>query len=184
MSWHALKTNFDHIWKKWTELYETARPVASLFYGIVSGSSSGLNEFLNLTQALEVYSDRFRENELKTALNKRPKDIKLWERLKDLLDLYNSYLGITDTGKLADKLAKMRNYYTHYDKRRKEPTFSEVLAGGHILRTLLLIVIYSRVGVSDAYIIQARKIGTMQLFDDYYNLLLGKKNASNRSLTF
>lgn len=67
----SLRENFDQVWGKWSALYESARPVTSLFYGIISGVSSGLNEFLNLSQSLEVYSNRFRDTEIRKALNKK-----------------------------------------------------------------------------------------------------------------
>lgn len=176
----VLRPCFEKVWEKWTNFYNSARPVTALFYGIVSGSSSGLNEFLNLSQALEVYSDRFRDKEIRKALNKKAKaKITLAERLKDLIELYNSYLGVNDAEKLAQKIAKIRNYYTHYDKRCKtEPSFFEVLSAGHLLRTLLLIVLYCEVGLSDSSIEKAKNLGLMELFKERSNVLLGiQKNS-------
>lgn len=59
---------FQKIWKSWLELYEGANPIPTLFYEIVCNRSTRINSFLNLSQAIEVYSNKFRNNKAKKAL--------------------------------------------------------------------------------------------------------------------
>lgn len=170
-----IRNDFDQVWKKWSELYESARPVTALFYGVISGTSSGLNEFLNMSQALEVYSDRYRTATIRKNLNKSKKDkIHLSERLKDLIDLYNAHLGIIDTEKFANNLADIRNYYTHYNKRFKhEPEYEVVVSGSYILRSILLLVVYSEIGIPSDKVSDAKRIGFLRDFDDYSKVVMG-----------
>ncbi len=170
-----IRNGFDQVWKKWFELYESARPMTALFYGVISGTSSGLNEFLNMSQALEVYSDRYRTATIRKNLNKSKKDkIHLSERLKDLIDLYNAHLGIIDTEKFANNLADIRNYYTHYNKRFKhEPEYEVVVSGSYILRSILLLVVYSEIGIPSDKVSDAKRIGFLRDFDDYSKVVMG-----------
>lgn len=172
---------FDQVWKNWTDLYEQARPMTALFYGIISGASSGLNEFLNMSQALEVYSNRYRTKNIKNTLNKSKKDdIYLSERLKDLIDEYNNYLCVIDTGILAKKLADIRNYYTHYNKRfKQEPEYAEVLSGSYILHSILLLVVYSKLGIPSYKLPDAKKLGFLRDFDRYYDVIMRNKKSKS-----
>ena len=172
----------DQIWRNWTNLYAKARPMTALFYGIISGASSGLNEFLNMSQALEVYSNRYRTVTIRKALNKtRKQKVFLSERLKDLIDRYNDHLGVIDTGALAQKLADIRNYYTHYNSKKikQEPEYGIVLSGSYILRSLLLLVVYSELGIPSDKISKARNLGFIRDFDAHYDLVMGNKKSSS-----
>lgn len=50
---------FEEIILKWSKFAEDQRntPILELFSSIIKDKSIGLNRFLNLCQALEVYSD-------------------------------------------------------------------------------------------------------------------------------
>lgn len=170
----SIKKDFGQVWKKWTNLYEKARPITSLFYGVISDSSSGLNAFLNLSQALEVYSVRYRNIDIRRELCKTKKDkIHLSERLYDLIELHNTELSVLNTVDLAKKLSDIRNYYTHYNNKlsRTEPTHIEVLAASYILRSILILVIYSELGITSDSISEARKMGFLCHLAHYLNIL-------------
>ena len=169
---------FNQVWKNWTDLYTQARPMTALFYGIISGVSSGLNEYLNMAQALEVYSNRYRTEQIRKAYNKTKKEkVFLSERLKDLIDSYNNHLGVLDAGALAQKLSDIRNYYTHYNSRKfkQEPKYDVVLSGSYILRSLLLLVVYSELGIPSDKLSKAKELGFIRDFDAYCDVVIGNK---------
>ena len=132
-----------------------------------------------MSQALEVYSDRYRTATIRKNLNKSKKDkIHLSERLKDLIDLYNAHLGIIDTERFANNLADIRNYYTHYNKRFKhEPEYEVVVSGSYILRSILLLVVYSEIGIPSDKVSDAKRIGFLRDFNDYSKVVMGYDNS-------
>lgn len=155
----SFSENFEVIWKKWLQVYEESKSIPTLFYEIICNRSTRINRFLNLAQAIEVYSCKYRETDVKEIVKKygKPKSGKqplvcLKHRLEDVLSLLNPCLDI-DTSKisvLAESLADMRNFYTHYNEKRLiEPSYQEMLAACHILEFVLLAMIYNRIGISD-----------------------------------
>ena len=76
------ENQFQKVWDAWLTLYESANPIPNLFYEIICNRSTRVNGFLNLSQAIEVYSNAFRhENAQKLVENdcyyKRKKEISL-----------------------------------------------------------------------------------------------------------
>lgn len=59
----VFQNQFPKIWESWLELYESASPFYTLFYEIVCNRSTKVNGFLNLSQAIEVYSNAFRNEQ-------------------------------------------------------------------------------------------------------------------------
>ena len=52
----------------------------------------------------------------------------------------------------------MRNYYTHYNSSKYvEPTYDELFAANHILRFVLLTIVYTAVGVPLDCILNCKK---------------------------
>lgn len=54
---------FQNVWELWLNLYESANPIPRLFYEIICNRSTGINSYLNLSQAIEVYSNTYRNIE-------------------------------------------------------------------------------------------------------------------------
>lgn len=52
----------------------------------------------------------------------------------------------------------MRNYYTHYNSRKYvEPSYDELFSAIHILRFILLTIVYTAVGITVDNIIECKK---------------------------
>jgi len=159
------------------EKYELLEPIIELFLETVYINSSNRRIFLNVVQALETYHSRFITNDLKEykkrvdsivkstskeleeskrsfLLANSKKFITLESRLADLvLAEHNIYFDTGDI-KLYDfpeVIAKTRNYYIHYDNRKKEKVLSEEELGWYngILFYILEYYILKELGFSE-----------------------------------
>ncbi len=175
------KDQFHKIWEKWLHLYESANPIPTLFYEIVCNRSTRINGFLNLSQAIEVYSNTFRNKEVKEIAKKDPnnkskeKDVKLKHRYQDILSTYNGALELIESNieDYAQGFSNMRNYYTHYNSRKYvKPTNDELFSAIHILRFVLLTIVYTAVGISLDNIIDCKKSIMFSGFDDDAGIIL------------
>ena len=60
----------------------------------------------------------------------------------------------------------MRNYYTHYNSGKYiEPSYDELFSAIHILRFVLLTIVYSSVGISVDNILECKKKTIFTKFD-------------------
>lgn len=175
------ESNFQTIWAKWLDMYTEVEPVVALFYEIICNRSTRTNRFLNLAQAIEVYSYRYREDDAKkvararlgTKESKEP-PVHLNHRLEDVFSIVSASLGINDNRlpALSKSIADMRNFFTHYNaKKYIEPSYQEILAGGHILEFVLLAIIYRHIGISEEDIKACKRMAEFQRFDEFVNLL-------------
>lgn len=175
---------FPTIWTKWLNMYTEAEPVVALFYEIICNRSTRINRFLNLSQALEVYSYRYREDYVKKAAEARKgsKDSKkgkippihLKHRFEDILSIISAPLGIEENKipVLSKAFADMRNYFTHYDIGKYcEPSYQEMLAGCHVLELVLLAIVYHQIGIPDKCIKECKRTVEFQRFDEFVDLL-------------
>lgn len=188
----AFKDNFSQIWKNWLDMYEGAVPIPTLFYEIICNRSTRVNCFLNLVQAIEVYSDQYRGLEVEelarkrenTKPEKKPK-IFLKYKLEDVFSSFNDCLEIADGDIpiLAERIADMRNFYTHYNSGRyAEPTYQEMFSATHVLRFVLLAIVYKTLGLSSAVIIAARKrVGFQLYYKDIEAILHYANNQEKKS---
>lgn len=161
----AFENQFQKVWDAWLDLYETANPIPSLFYEIICNRSTRINEFLNLSQAIEVYSNAFRNKQAKEIAKNDPdnkskhKEIKLIHRYQDILKEYNVAIGLDkpNISDYAKGLSNMRNYFTHYNSEKYvEPTYDELFAARHILRFVLLAIVYTAVGIPPDCILKCK----------------------------
>lgn len=188
---NTFSEEFQTIWEKWLHLYEEAIYIPTLFYEIICNRSTRVNLFLNLSQSIEVYSKRYREKDAekvakireKTRPSKTP-PVHMNHRYEDILLLLNTSLEI-DENKIpiiADTLADMRNFFTHYDdKKYMEPSIQEMLAACHVLEFVLLAIVYHDVGISSADISAARKRVQFQRFDEFVEILSNIQLKRNQS---
>ena len=183
--------DFSGIWENWLKLYEEAMYIPTLFYEIICNRSTRINRFLNLSQAIEVYSRKYRQEALKKVAQMREKTkegrtppVHLNHRFEDIFILLTSCIGI-EADKfpiLAKALADMRNFYTHYDDQKcpVEPSYQDIFAACHILEFVLLAVVYHTIGISDQHIDSCRGRVQFQRFNEDVQTLIeysSKRNA-------
>ena len=83
---------------------------------------------------------------------------RLKHRLQDLLMKTRSYLAISEDkcAELANTISSARNYFTHYDKSKTEPSFDCIAYSCEFLHFLLLILVYELLGISSGAISDCR----------------------------
>ena len=157
------ENQFQKVWDAWLDLYETANPIPSLFYEIICNRSTRINKFLNLSQAIEVYSNAFRYDKAKKLAESNgisKKETPLRYIYQDILSECSSVLGLNEK-KIPDYakgLSNMRNYFTHYNsKKYVEPKYDELLAATHILRFVVLTIVYTAVGIPSECVLECKK---------------------------
>ena len=149
------KNEFQKIWNSWISLYETVTPIPFLYYEIISERSVGINSFLNLTQTLEIFSERIR-NEFAWEYAhkedyKKQGNLPLKYRLMDIVNLNNFLFNLNgdSLSEFAKSLVDIRNYFTHYnDVKYIEPTYDELSAAIQTLKLILLFLIYTSLDLS------------------------------------
>lgn len=177
----AFGDQFQKVWDAWLGLYETANPIPSLFYEIICNRATRINGFLNLSQAIEVYSNAFRNNQAKKIAKNDPdnkskhKEIKLIHRYQDILKECNGAIGLDESNisDYAKGLSNMRNYFTHYNSEKYvEPTYNELFAASHILRFVVLTIVYIAVGIPLEYVLECKKRVIFSSLDHDVNVIL------------
>lgn len=177
----AFSENFEMLWNRWLQIYEEAIYIPTLFYEIICNRSTRVNRFLNLSQAIEVYSNRYRKEAVaeaarireKTKKGKKP-PIHLNHRFEDIFMLLNSHLNIEKSKIpiISKALSDMRNFFTHYDEaKHTKPSYQEMFAACHVLEFVLLAIIYHEVGISDNYITSIKKRPQFQRLDEFVERL-------------
>lgn len=159
------KNQFQNVWDAWLAFCESAAPIVDLFYEIICNHSTRVNSFLNLSQAIEVYSNAFRYNNAKELAEnngqlKSKREIPLKFIYQDILSEYSDSLELIESNiaNYAQGLSDMRNYYTHYNSDKYvKPTYSEVYSASRVLRFVLLTIVYTAVGISKDSILECKK---------------------------
>lgn len=155
-------SHFSEIYDRWNHFSETNKPLVWLYYEILCKHSIGVNSFLNQCQALESYSSRtharnatakkiYKEEMRKQ--NKQANKTTLSFRLYDIILLlqYPFQFKQNQWFIIADRIAKVRNYYTHFSST-SEPSFIEITAFTRFTRLLLIGVVYRELGISQRII--------------------------------
>lgn len=176
----AFGDQFQKVWDAWLGLYESANPIPRLFYEIICNRSTNVNGFLNLSQAIEVHSNVFRYDKAKKLTESKGKiknknEIPLKFIYQDILSEYSGILGLNEE-KIPDYakgLSNMRNYFTHYNsKKYVEPTYDELLAATHILRFVVLTIVYIAVGIPLECVLECKKRVIFSSLDDDFHVIL------------
>ena len=176
----AFENQFQKVWDAWLNLYESANPIPNLFYEIICNRSTRVNGFLNLSQAIEVNSNVFRYgNAKKLSENDRQrksqKEIPLKYIYQDILSENNSALELIESNIVdyAKGFSNMRNYYTHYNSGKYvAPTYDELFAASHILRFVLLTIVYTAVGIPLDCILECKKRIIFSRFDNDTDVIM------------
>lgn len=170
----AFENQFQNVWDAWLILYESANPIPRLFYEIICNRSTNVNGFLNLSQAIEVYSNVFRYDKAKKLTESKGKikdknEIPLKFIYQDILSEYSGILGLNEK-KIPDYakgLSNMRNYFTHYNSQKYvEPTYDKLIAATHILRFIVLTIVYTAVGIPLECVLECKKRVIFSSLDD------------------
>ena len=181
------KNEFQKIWNSWISLFETATPIPLLYYEIITERSIGINSFLNLTQTLEIFSERMRnefawEYAHKKNYNKQG-NLPLKYRLMDIVNLNNFLFNFDEDllCKFAKSLADMRNYFTHYnDVKYIEPTFGELTAAIQVLKFSLLSLIYTSLDLSKNIILDCKHRVAFRDIDNNIEIIFQYANRVNK----
>ena len=176
----VFESQFQKLWDAWIALYESANPIPTLFYEIVCNRSTRVNGFLNLSQAIEVYSNAFRYDHAKKLAvsdgqKKDKNEIPLKYIYQDILTEYNGALELIEANIVdyAQGFYNMRNYYTHYNSGKYvEPTYAELYSASHILRLVLLTIVYTAVGIPLDCILECKKRNFFSRFDNDTEVIL------------
>ena len=129
--------------------------IIELFNGIICMKSIGLNRFLNLCQALEVYSTQYRNAEAKhvwEADKGRSRNTTLYHRLIDIFCYHNDVFQRSneEITEICRKISDARNYYTHYTTSYREK-YDDIRAIcmdlDSVLHFLLLATVYKEMGI-------------------------------------
>ncbi len=121
------------------------------------------NRFLNICQALEVYSNQYRNQECKEIFRDyqskgltEAKRVTLQVRIADLLILHNDIFPYNEDEvfELSSDIADLRNYYTHYNPKKQrilEYKYSDIRdiysRFDSSLYALLLATIYKEINI-------------------------------------
>lgn len=177
----AFENQFQQIWDNWLGLYEKANPINTLFYEIICDHSTRVNCFLNLAQAIEVYSTEYRDEDARVIAKNDPENtrkvVALKHRIEDIILYYNLDFGLDkkNIDAYAAGLSDMRNYYTHYSNSKKirvEPSYDDLFAAIHILKFVLLTIVYTTVGISHEHILECKKRFDFRSFDSDAEIIL------------
>lgn len=182
--------NFSTIWFNWLQFYNGNKYIPTLFYEIISNRSTRINCFLNLTQAIESYSNYYRNEEAACVARSdrcARKEIPLKYRIKDILVYLEDCLDISPdkTTQLSQAISDARNFFTHYnEKKYKKPSVQEVLAANRVLRYVLLSIVYRTIGISSNDIKECKKYFEYSTFERDITVILKEKKDIEYSSWF
>ena len=177
--------NFSEVWTNWLKFYADSIYIPTLFYEIICNRSTRINRFLNLTQAIELYSVHYRDEHTKyiaQADGCRRKPIPLKYRIEDVLAQINGTLEISKERRrrLARAISNDRNFFTHYNEQRyTEPSFEEISAANRVLRYVLLSIVYKVVGIRDDYIKECKNRLNYSTFERDVSVILKERQDIN-----
>lgn len=182
----AFEGSFEKIWRAWLDLYESANPIPALFYEIICNRSTRINSFLNLSQAIEVYSNTCRDDKAKAVAKNDPNNTGKWKltlkhRYQDILSAYNNVFELSESNieDYARSFSNMRNYYTHYNSGKYvAPTHDELFAAIHILRFVLLTIVYSAAGLPNDCILECKNRNIFKNFNYDTGVILNYSQKS------
>lgn len=157
--------NFNEVWAKWCAFY-SKKYIPTLFYEFICNKNLRINRFLNFAQAIEIFSNHYRNKEVQKVAIKngwkmntnRPLPLKF--RLEDIITFLNEFfhLNSEEISQLAQILSNARNFFTHYNEKDGKyviPSFQELSAAGRVLHFMLLALVYRTVSLDNSAITKA-----------------------------
>lgn len=184
-----VEDDFQTIIENWLEFYQNSIYIPSLFFEVITNRSKGINEFLNLAQAVEIYSSYFRNEPAKEICNNDPDaEIKdkpsLKHRLIDIFSYLQNTLNISDEQRdgLARSISKNRNFYTHFSSKGKEPSYITVSRMIVFLRFVILALVYKHVGVNDQAIQFCKSLDVYKTMNESIRIIIANEHQSKMIL--
>ncbi len=166
VTFNDIENDFQSIWTTWANFYDNTQSLIDLFYEIICGRSTRVNELLNFAQAIEVYSNTHLDSEARKFAKGHewggksgdsvPLKFIFWNLLKKYNDIFE--INELDINSIAEALSNNRNYYTHYNSKRLKPSYKEIFAATRVLHYMLLIIIYKSIGIPYSAIGRCKKM--------------------------
>lgn len=157
ITYNDIKATFDKILDNSKKCFEKINPVLSMYLDSIEKEMPVLNRFLAFNQMLECFSREYDEVNAKLLMvtkepSKNKKDTELKYRITSLIKRINFIYKFRSTKmfKLAERIAKGRNYYIHHDKSKKsdELTHNKLFDYSYFLEDVLLANIYLEIGIN------------------------------------
>lgn len=156
IEYSQIENDFEGIWRKWNDFSKNNSNIVTLFYEMICNRSTRINRFLNLSQSIEVYSQRYRNEEAKTYKNEiegGKAKLRLEHRLFDVFNYANIPFDFNNNEikVIAKAISGGRNYYTHYSNH-KELSFEQISACSDYMHIILLVLVYRTIDIpNDAF---------------------------------
>lgn len=157
--------NFNEVWAKWCAFY-SKKYIPTLFYEFICNKNLRINKFLNFAQAVEIFSNHYRNKEAQKIAIKngwkintnRPLPLKF--RIEEIITFLNEFFRLSpeEISRLAQILSNARNFFTHYNEKDGKyviPSFQELSAAGRVLHFMLLALVYRYISLDDSVIKKA-----------------------------
>jgi len=157
IQYEAIADIFENVVKRWYIVFEQDKPIIELFYQVLVKKSVDINKFLNLSQALEVYSNKYRKKQAKALVTKFPNNevtntsARLFHKIYDLLEYTNYcfYFSKNQINTVSRWITDTRNYYTHYgrltDRALVKPEERSII--NSFMVYLLVILVLNKLGI-------------------------------------
>jgi len=184
--------NFDTVWKKWCDFYSSMY-IPTLFYEVICNRSSRINGFLNFSQAIEIFSNHYRNAEAKAIAiadgwKNRGRTFPLKYKFKDIITYLNDFFNFSSTeiDDMSQILSDARNFFTHYEKKANYtiPSVQELFAASRVLHFMLLALVYRTISIKDSSIEKAAKMFSYGSLSRDIQVVLKKINIAQHDNIF
>ena len=164
ITYNDIKDTFGNILENSKKCFEKITPVLSMYLDSIEKEMPVLNKFLAFNQMLECFSREYDEVNAKLLMitkepSKSKKDTELKYRINSLIKRINFIYKFRSTKmfKLAEKIAKGRNYYIHHNKSKKSDELinNKLFDYSYFLEDILLANIYLEIGINKSVIKKA-----------------------------
>ena len=176
IEYQTISERLEFYLQNWFNMIEKYEPMYELFFGTLSERVYPVNDFLNLSQALEAYHCRKFENRIVSddlfskqlpqflrIIDEFPKEHRpefqskvefmnrksLRRRTKELFEKYGQIfkIFIEKEEDFIPKFVDTRNYYTHYDPKKEKPAgIMEIPFLTENLRFILMVILFEEMG--------------------------------------
>lgn len=184
--------NFDTVWKKWCDFYSSMY-IPTLFYEVICNRSSRINGFLNFSQAIEIFSNHYRNAEAKAIAiadgwKTKGRTFPLKYKFKDIITYLNDFFNFSSTeiDDMSQILSDARNFFTHYEKKANYtiPSVQELFAASRVLHFMLLALVYRTISIKDSSIEKAAKMFSYGSLSRDIQVVLKKINIAQHNNIF
>ena len=157
IKYNSIKKDFLNIFQNSKLCFNNINQIISMYLDSLETQMPRINGFLAFCQMIEGFSREYDEQGAKKSMIKKEpqkakKDPELKYRIYSLIKRSNFTfkLSYSRIMKVAEKISKGRNYYTHNDKTKQinELSYNELSQFRYFLEDVLLANIYLQIGIS------------------------------------